>query len=90
MTAKVLGPDYTAGKEIQGYVCPLVNEADMFQRTLWYGYQTDHPYCHYAQTGERVLSDVLKDVSHGAKVRINENNAKKNGRQIRTKRCQTV
>lgn len=87
---KILGPDHTAGAEIQGDVCPLVNEADMFQRTLWYGYQTDYPDDCDAQTGKGVLSDVLKDVSHGAKVRINEDNAKKNSRQKRTKRCQTV
>jgi hypothetical protein len=78
MMAKILGPDHTTCAEIQGDVCPLVNEADMFQRNLWYGHQTDYPDDCDAQTGERVLSDVLKDVSHGAKVRINENNTKKN------------
>ena len=84
--AKILGPDHTAGAEIQGDVCPLVNEADMFQRTLWYGYQTDYPDDCDAQTGKGVLSDVLKDVSHGAKVQLFRYSADKK----RTKRCQTV
>ena len=72
-------------------MCPFINEADMLQGNLGYGHQTNYPDGREAATGERVLSDVWKDVSHlivnfGTKVQFFSHltDPKSN------KRCQTV